>query len=67
MMRPLLHPAHRPVMRGLEPVPQIEPGRVRRIGPRKAAGDEAQPRCFLPYCFLKALAVIHPFALHRSP
>ena len=43
-MRALLHPAHRPVMPGLEPALEVEPGRVRGIGARKAAGDEAEPR-----------------------
>ena len=55
----LFHPAHRPVVPRLEPAPEVEPGRVRRIGAREPAGHEAEPLGLGPYCFLKALAVIH--------
>ena len=48
-----LHPAHRPVMARLEPAPEIEPGSLRRIGASEAAGDEAQPLGFGPYCLFK--------------
>ena len=43
MMRPLLHPAHRSVPAGLEPLPKFEPGGLGRIGTRKAASDETEP------------------------
>ena len=66
MVRALLHPAHRPVVPGLEPALEVEPGGVGRIGARKAAGGETEPLGFRSYCFLKALAVIHAGALHRS-
>ena len=48
-----LHPAHRPVVARLEPAPEIEPGSLRRVGAREAAGDEAEPLCFGAYCLLK--------------
>ena len=55
----LLHPAHRPVMARLEPAPEVEPRRVRRVGAREAAGGEAEPLGFGPYCFLKAFVGSH--------
>ena len=58
-MRALLHPAHRPVVPGVEPALEVEPGRVGGIGAREAARGEAQPRRLRPYCFLKAFVLIH--------
>ena len=43
----------------LEPAPEVGPGRIRRIGAREAAGDETQSLGLGPYCFFKALPVIH--------
>ena len=54
-----LHPAHRSVVPGLEPAADVEPGGVGGVGPRKAAGDEAQPLGLGAYCLLKGLALIH--------
>ena len=59
VMRALLHPAHRPVMPGLEPALEVEPGRVRRIGAREAARGETQPLRLGSYCFLKAFVGSH--------
>jgi hypothetical protein len=50
----------------LEPPLELETGRVRRIGAREAALGEAQLGRFGPYCFLKALALMHAAQLHRS-
>jgi hypothetical protein len=52
---------------GIEPTPEVQPSRIRRVRARKAARHEAQPLCLGPYCFLKALRFIHgaprtPFA-----
>jgi hypothetical protein len=44
---------------GFEPSLEVEPGRVRRVGTREAAGDEAQPVRFRPYCVRKALPLMH--------
>jgi len=64
MGRPLFHPTHRSMMPGFEPALELEPGGVGCIGRRKAAGGKAEPFGLRPYCFLKALAVIH---LHQLP
>ena len=37
------------------------------LGTREAAGRKAEPLRFLPYCFLKALAVIHRHQLLVRP
>ena len=67
MVRALLHPAHRPVVPGLQPALEVEPGRVGRVGARKAARRETQPLRFRSYCFLKALAGIHPAPIPVHP
>ena len=59
MVRARLHPAHRPVVPGLEPAPDVEPGSVGGVGAREAAGGEAQPLGLGAYCLLKGLALIH--------
>ena len=59
LVGPLLHPAHRPVMPGGQPAPEIEPGLRRRIGPRKPAADEAKPGRFLAD---RLLQVVHQLA-----
>ena len=71
VMRPLLHPAHRPVMPGLEPALELEPGVGRRIRARKAARRETEPGGFgfllLPSglrCHSRAATT--PFALSLS-
>ena len=46
-------------MPGFEPPLELQPGRIGGIGPREAARDEAQLARLAPYCFLKALVVIH--------
>jgi hypothetical protein len=48
----------------LEPSFQVEPGWVGSVGAREAAGDEAQPFGFRPYCFLKALPFMHGAPVH---
>ena len=47
-------------MPGFEPALEVEPGGIRRVGAREAAGGKADPLRFLSYCFLKALAVNPP-------
>src|SRR4051794_21773035 len=66
MMRARLHPAHRPVLAGLEPVFEIEPRGIGRVRRRKAAGREAEPLGLSPYCIFKALARIHGRSLHLA-
>jgi hypothetical protein len=51
-------------MPGFEPALKVEPGTIRGFGSRESARRKADPLCFLSYCFLKALAVIH---LHQLP
>jgi hypothetical protein len=52
-------------MASLDPSPDFEAGSIGGIGTREAAGSEAEPLGFRPYCFLKALAPIHPGPVHR--
>src|SRR5690349_11591107 len=47
------------MMTGLEPALELQPSAVGGIGRREAAGHEAQLRRLRPYCFLKALALMH--------
>ena len=59
MVRPRFHPPHASVMTCLEPLLELEPGGIGRIGTGKPARGEAEPACFSPYCVLKALHPIH--------
>jgi hypothetical protein len=52
-------------MASLDPSPDFEAGSIGGIGTGEAAGSEAEPLGFRPYCFLKALAPIHPGPVHR--
>jgi ABC-2 type transport system ATP-binding protein len=54
-------------MTRLEPAPEVEPGGIRGIGVREAAGGEAEARRLGSYCFLKLLALIHPRACTPVP
>jgi hypothetical protein len=51
----------------IEPSPEIDSGRIRRISSREAASGKAKPVGLGSYCFLKALRFIHHIHLHRSP
>jgi ABC-2 type transport system ATP-binding protein len=49
---------------GLEPAPEVQPGGIGGVRAREAASREAELRRFDPYCFLKALRLIHVGHLH---
>src|SRR5439155_2354616 len=59
VVRPRLHPTHRPVVARVEPSPEVDARRVGCVSSREAARHEAEPRRLRPYCFLKALVVMH--------
>jgi hypothetical protein len=54
-------------MTGIEPALEFKPGTVSRIRAREAAGGKAEPFRFRPYCFLKALALMHAGPVHGGP
>lgn len=54
-------------MSSFEPAPNVEPGGVRRVRAREAAGRETEPLRFRSYCFLKAFLVSHVRALTLAP
>ena len=66
MVRALLHPAHRPVMPGVQPALEVEPGRIGGIGAREAAGDEAEPLGFRLIASSRLWPVSTAAPLHRS-
>ena len=66
VVRALLHPAHRPVMTGVEPALELEPGRVRGIRTREAARSKAKLGRLRPYCFFKVCCTLSRYTAPYS-